>query len=256
MKTLFGTVVTTLALLAISPRLGAQELRPQGGGESYGPGANSLVIPASAFVPELSTGAYTTGGDGYLYGVAGAGNTQLRAGVELPAGARVVNVCGFTNDLSSGTNAAVRWEAREMGDTDAAPHPAVLGIGATSPGGTPGYGLTCVDLAVPTVIRKLQDLNGDSFGHYTWYFVGAGVAGQVGFGGAVVTWLRQVSPAPGVATFVDVPTNFLYFRAIEALNASGITQGCGAGNYCPNLNVTRGEMAAFLARALGLHWPL
>jgi hypothetical protein len=53
-----------------------------------------------------------------------------------------------------------------------------------------------------------------------------------------------------------VPTNFLYFKAIEALAASGITGGCGSGNFCPNQNVTRGEMAAFLARALGLHWPL
>jgi len=52
-----------------------------------------------------------------------------------------------------------------------------------------------------------------------------------------------------------VPKNHPYFRAIEALASSGITGGCGAGNFCPNQNVTRGEMAAFLARALGLHFP-
>jgi hypothetical protein len=57
-----------------------------------------------------------------------------------------------------------------------------------------------------------------------------------------------------VPTFGDVPTNYAYFRAIEALAASGITGGCGSGNFCPNQNVTRGEMAAFLARALGLHF--
>ena len=68
-------------------------------------------------------------------------------------------------------------------------------------------------------------------------------------------WRRQISQAPLVATFGDVPTDHLYFRAIEALSASGITQGCGSGNFCPAGNVTRGEMAAFLARALGLHWP-
>ena len=72
---------------------------------------------------------------------------------------------------------------------------------------------------------------------------------------ARLEWRRQVSPAPAVATFGDVPTSHLYFQAIEALAASGITSGCGGGNFCPAGNVTRGEMAAFLARALGLHFP-
>ena len=73
--------------------------------------------------------------------------------------------------------------------------------------------------------------------------------------GVYVGYKLQVSPAPGTATFGDVPTSHLYFRAIEALAASGITGGCGSGNFCPNQNVTRGEMAAFLVRALGLHFP-
>ena len=73
--------------------------------------------------------------------------------------------------------------------------------------------------------------------------------------GAYVGYKLQISPAPATATFADVPTNYIYFRAIEALAASGITGGCGGGNFCPNQNVTRGEIAAFLARALGLHFP-
>ena len=73
--------------------------------------------------------------------------------------------------------------------------------------------------------------------------------------GAYIGYKLQISAAPSTATFGDVPTNHPYFRAIEALAASGITQGCGGGNFCPNQNVTRAEMAAFLARALGLHFP-
>ena len=65
----------------------------------------------------------------------------------------------------------------------------------------------------------------------------------------------RVSPAPATATFADVPTSHLYFRTIEALAASGITAGCGNGNFCPDQAVTRGELAKFLANALGLHWP-
>ena len=40
--------------------------------------------------------------------------------------------------------------------------------------------------------------------------------------------------------------------AIESLAAAGVTSGCGAKNFCPNAPVTRGQMAAFLQRALGL----
>jgi hypothetical protein len=35
---------------------------------------------------------------------------------------------------------------------------------------------------------------------------------------------------------------------------SGITVGCGSGDYCPSSFITRGEMAVFLAKALGLQW--
>ena len=66
---------------------------------------------------------------------------------------------------------------------------------------------------------------------------------------------RQVSPAPGAATFNDVPTSHPFFQFVEALSASGITAGCGTGIYCPDSPLTRGQMAVFLAKALGLHWP-
>jgi hypothetical protein len=73
-----------------------------------------------------------------------------------------------------------------------------------------------------------------------------------GFTGVSIYYQLQMSPAPLTATFADVPTNYLYFRAIEALAASRVTSGCGGGNFCPNQAVTRGEMAKFLAVALGL----
>jgi hypothetical protein len=70
-----------------------------------------------------------------------------------------------------------------------------------------------------------------------------------------LSWVRQVSPAPATASFNDVPTNHPFFRFVEALSASGITGGCGGGNYCPDSPVTRGQMAVFLSKALGLSWP-
>jgi hypothetical protein len=60
----------------------------------------------------------------------------------------------------------------------------------------------------------------------------------------------------GVGTrFVDVPQTSLFYTEIEWLAETGITKGCnppGNDMYCPNNPVTRGQMAAFLNRALDL----
>jgi hypothetical protein len=74
-------------------------------------------------------------------------------------------------------------------------------------------------------------------------------------GGAIVSYQLQVSPAPAVPTFNDVPTSDFGFQYIEALVASGITGGTGGGNYSPDAPVTRRQMAIFIAKGLGLHWP-
>ena len=54
--------------------------------------------------------------------------------------------------------------------------------------------------------------------------------------------------------FIDDDTS-IFETDIEKLSAAGITKGCNPptnNRYCPHQRVTRGEMAAFLARALGL----
>lgn len=55
-------------------------------------------------------------------------------------------------------------------------------------------------------------------------------------------------PAP-TGIFSDVPPGAQFRDYIEALFNDGITTGCGAGIYCPDAGVTRGQMAAFLLRA-------
>lgn len=55
-------------------------------------------------------------------------------------------------------------------------------------------------------------------------------------------------------TFTD-DDNSIFEGDIEAIAAAGITQGCNPpanDNYCPADNVTRAQMATFLARALGI----
>ena len=79
--------------------------------------------------------------------------------------------------------------------------------------------------------------------------------GSLKFNDVSVYYNLVVSPAPASASFGDVPTSHPFFQYVEALAASGITAGCGQGNFCPEQPLTRGQMAVFLSKALGLHWP-
>src|SRR5688500_10269257 len=50
--------------------------------------------------------------------------------------------------------------------------------------------------------------------------------------------------------FTDVPTGASYHDDVDALVSAGVTSGCATDppRYCPNNNVTRGQMAQFLNR--------
>lgn len=50
--------------------------------------------------------------------------------------------------------------------------------------------------------------------------------------------------------FTDVATNHPFFGDIEFLAQAGITNGCSVAEFCPDSVVTRGQMAAFLERAM------
>ena len=61
------------------------------------------------------------------------------------------------------------------------------------------------------------------------------------------------SPPNASGVFDDVPTDYWAAGWIEQLAADGITSGCGNGNYCPDQEVTRAQMAVFLVRAFNLN---
>jgi hypothetical protein len=52
-------------------------------------------------------------------------------------------------------------------------------------------------------------------------------------------------------SFTDVPNSNTFHAQIGRVKGAGITAGCTATTYCPTANVTRGQMAAFLARSAG-----
>jgi hypothetical protein len=116
-------------------------------------------------------------------------------------------------------------------------------------GGTPGCAFFTALVTPPHTV------NNDD-GTYAAEVFMTGGSLSTRFQAVRVVYRLQVSPAPGTATFPnDVPASHPFFRFVEALAAAGITGGCSAGSYCPDSPVTRGQMAVFLATALGLHFP-
>ncbi|MBK9209364.1 MAG: S-layer homology domain-containing protein [Anaerolineales bacterium] len=58
------------------------------------------------------------------------------------------------------------------------------------------------------------------------------------------------APSVGMSTgFNDVSVTHWAAAWIKQLAAEGITSGCGNGNYCPEDEVTRAQMAVFLLKA-------
>jgi len=71
---------------------------------------------------------------------------------------------------------------------------------------------------------------------------------------AAVAPIAAAGELPPGGTFLDDDTS-VHQGAIEAIAAAGITRGCNppdATLYCPDQPVTRGQMAAFLVRGLGI----
>ena len=207
---------------------------------AFGTDAYSVTtISAMSFTPRGNLMSYTTSGSLGRYG----GVDQLLdyyAGLDLPAGA-VIDYIGLNSTTDT-----------------------VFVLGAELVRRDRFGGLGVIGNLDSTVHGWDTDFNASPLG-YVWH----GASGEAlvlhvqnapnpefqFFGWVEVWWRRSVSPAPGSPTFNDVPTNHPFFQFIEALAASGITGGCGPGIYCPDNPVTRGQMAVFLAKALGLHWP-
>lgn len=235
----FGLLLT-LPLLVAPTVARAQDMRE---GPTFGTPSVSHTLQTFSFVGETAV-------DNDSAGMTGSGSRYctapcfFAAPVPLPAGAVMTRIELAGCDSIATANVTARLFRVPAPDGT----PNVLATATTGPNANvPGCGFFNANLAAPHSIDNVA-----------WtYFVEVGISGSTlstRFQAVRVFYHLEVSPAPGVATFTDVPTGHPYFRFIEALVASGITAGCGGGNYCPGNPITRGEMAVFLSVALGLHF--
>jgi S-layer homology domain len=208
-----------------------------------------IQVGGAAFSPMSSTGPFATANNGYTGQVlrtGGAAFVYFSAPVSVPSGALVRSVeldaCDDTGALGYVQGSLVTSDS--LGNVTSFT-PFLLSNGTTAP-------------ACKAAIADVTAMNivSNNLTQHQWLIASVSIATgfNVGLAGMKVGYQLQVSPAPATATFGDVPTTSPQFKFIEALASAGITGGCGGGNYCPGDSVTRGQMAVFLAVALGLEF--
>ena len=205
-----------------------------------------VQIPGGAFVAQNSNSVLAVLNNGLsgqaLRVVGGSGIQYFTAPVQVPSGALLKSL-----RLDECDNSGIGNVAATLVVADA------LGNVQTTSATMTSDGSGCDSMTTDLTGLALTVDNNAKHYYVVASLTNAG-APLVGLAGVVVGYQLQVSPAPGAATFGDVPASHPFFQFVEALAASGITGGCGNGNYCPDNPVTRGQMAVFLAKALGLQF--
>lgn len=247
------------AALFLSVGYPARSACAQGATETFGTGPQEMTIDASAFRPyQAALGGAFNSSDGYLYATPGSANHYI-APVALPDGAEITLMCLYAYDANPSSTASMQFEAKKLVFFPSA------SVGRYVVPGTfirtnfdYGYGVVCTS-PLSYIFHTTADVDGTGVQNIAHRIVASidTTDGSTGFGGVLIDWHRQVSPAPATATFNDIPTSHPFFQFVEAINAAGIMGGCSTNppRFCPGAQVTRGQLAVFLSRALGLYWP-
>ena len=203
-----------------------------------------VQIPGAAFVAQNSNSVLAVLNNGLsgqaLRVVGGSGIQYFTAPVQVPSGALLKSL-----RLDECDNSGIGNVAATLVVADA------LGNVQTTSATMTSDGSGCDSMTTDLTGLALTVDNNAKHYYVVASLTNAG-APLVGLAGVVVGYQLQVSPAPGAATFGDVPASHPFFQFVEALAASGITGGCGNGNYCPLDNNTRGQMAVFITKTFKL----
>jgi hypothetical protein len=102
-------------------------------------------------------------------------------------------------------------------------------------------------------LRAQVDAVGAARGRTSWAWAGGRprMAKRLTRVGLVALMLALPVVVSASHQFTDVPTSHTFHAAISRLYGARLTTGCTTTRFCPDANVTRGQMAAFLNRGLG-----
>jgi hypothetical protein len=189
-----------------------------------------------------------------LYDDGDDSDSRWRAAIHLPDGARIVSARWYLYDDCADDpdeDSIDVWIFKVRPDCGGPTRGDQVCYAET----TTDSGYTCLDcdFNVPGGNRTVRNNNGYYLAAIEFDTDRCGDWDQR-FSGLKIVYRLQISPPPAAHTFWDVVPGDFGYRHIEALAASGITEGCDPHNYCPDDYLTRAQMAVFLARALGLYW--
>ena len=244
-------LLVAIALVGAPAEVTAHEARtvavdPKATPRTFGTSSIVHTIQAHAFTPETAADATNLGTNTLRSrSCIGGADCRLAAPVFLPAGAVLE---GFELDACDQGPGIVMAELNRVA-TGANGTELAAALHTEEDVEAPGCGLFSAAAVTPLTIDNRNN-------SYHVRVVLLDGASNVNFQAVRLFYRLQTSPAPVAATFDDVPTNHPFFALIEALAAAGITVGCSTTPplFCPDTVVTRAQMAAFIARALGLHW--
>lgn len=130
----------------------------------------------------------------------------------------------------------------------------VVALGGQAATPSPAHAATFTDTADSTFRADIEWLaaSGVTFGCGGGRYCPDGLVTRAQMASFLVRMFGYAS-LPATDPFRDDDGN-QHEGNINRLYASGVTAGCADGRYCPGAAVTRGQMASFLVRALGLRF--
>ena len=218
---------------------GAVGIFAQTSAPAWGVDSSSAEIISAWDMQTLSSvaewGSELTGGMRYMT------SGTMVSGVRVPQGAKITTMVVDGCDESNAGGLTVALLRSTAGATE------ILATADSGIPDMPGCSLFAADLASPETA---------DYDQYRYWISGGNTTpdGLTRVGAVRILYQLQVSPPPPSATFNDVPSSDPGYQFVEALVQSGITAGCGSGNFCPDAPLTRRQMAVFLAKALGLQF--
>jgi hypothetical protein len=221
-----------LALLPIPARAQALD-----GPDNFGTQDQAItVIGYEEFFPISSFVGYASDANAGSRWVTGGDVAGLHAPISmLPNGSLLGQIVFYVSDGAPNDDVRAllcrNWVDSASGDNPGRDCPIIL---TTS--GMPGD--TYLEEFPDLPILYRQDVDGDGTTevvHYTLVVETPPSNGLTRLRMARLRWRRQVSPAPAVASFNDVPTNDSAFQFVEALVASGSPSAAAAATIAPTL---------------------